>query len=108
MCVCSVQLKPYQLVGLNWLAMLHSQDLNGILADEMGLGKTVQSIAFMAHLAEVRLRKKKGVFNERIHFPHTASRNLGTVSDCLPCLYSAQLATGVHQICPTIQGAVHF
>ncbi len=34
-CVCSAQLKPYQLVGLNWLAMLHAQNLNGILADEM-------------------------------------------------------------------------
>ena len=32
---CSAQLKPFQLVGLNWLAMLHSLDLNGILADEM-------------------------------------------------------------------------
>ena len=31
-----------------------SQGINGILADEMGLGKTVQSIALLAHLAEVR------------------------------------------------------
>lgn len=30
-----------------------SQGINGILADEMGLGKTVQSIALLAHLAEV-------------------------------------------------------
>ena len=30
-----MQLKPYQLIGLNWLALLHSEDLNGILADEM-------------------------------------------------------------------------
>lgn len=30
------------------------QGINGILADEMGLGKTVQSIALLAHLAEVR------------------------------------------------------
>lgn len=29
------------------------QGINGILADEMGLGKTVQSIALLAHLAEV-------------------------------------------------------
>lgn len=34
--------------------LLHvSQGINGILADEMGLGKTVQSIALLAHLAEV-------------------------------------------------------
>ncbi|CAG8482090.1 8992_t:CDS:10 [Paraglomus brasilianum] len=46
------QLKEYQLKGLNWLANLYEQGINGILADEMGLGKTVQSIALMAHLAE--------------------------------------------------------
>lgn len=33
------QLKEYQLKGLNWLAMLYEQGINGILADEMGLGK---------------------------------------------------------------------
>ena len=46
-------LKVYQLKGMNWLANLYDQGINGILADEMGLGKTVQSIAFLAHLAEV-------------------------------------------------------
>lgn len=29
------ELKPYQLIGLNWLRLMHSQHLNGILADEM-------------------------------------------------------------------------
>eukprot|EP00058_Branchiostoma_floridae_P004301 XP_002589789.1 hypothetical protein BRAFLDRAFT_90470 [Branchiostoma floridae] len=48
----SMQLKPYQLVGLNWLALLHSQGTNGILADEMGLGKTAQAISFLAYLLE--------------------------------------------------------
>ena len=48
------RLKPYQLKGLNWLANLYEQGINGILADEMGLGKTVQSIALLAHLAETK------------------------------------------------------
>jgi DNA helicase INO80 len=48
----SCQLKEYQLKGLNWLANLYEQGINGILADEMGLGKTVQSISVMAYLAE--------------------------------------------------------
>lgn len=39
--------------GMNWLANLYDQGINGILADEMGLGKTVQSMAFLAHLSEV-------------------------------------------------------
>lgn len=47
------QLKEYQIKGLNWLANLYEQGINGILADEMGLGKTVQSISVMAYLAEV-------------------------------------------------------
>lgn len=48
-------LKSYQLKGMNWLINLYDCGINGILADEMGLGKTVQSIAFLAHLAEVCL-----------------------------------------------------
>ena len=35
------QLKEYQLKGLNWLATLYEQGINGILADEMGLGKVI-------------------------------------------------------------------
>ncbi|KAE8221769.1 hypothetical protein CF319_g4927 [Tilletia indica] len=44
-------LRPYQHVGLDWLASLYSNQVNGILADEMGLGKTIQTIALLAHLA---------------------------------------------------------
>lgn len=33
------KLADYQIIGLNWLAIIHSQNMNGILADEMGLGK---------------------------------------------------------------------
>ncbi|XP_048877210.1 SWI/SNF-related matrix-associated actin-dependent regulator of chromatin subfamily A containing DEAD/H box 1b [Brienomyrus brachyistius] len=45
-----LELKPYQLIGLNWLVMLHQNQLSGILADEMGLGKTIQAISFLASL----------------------------------------------------------
>uniref|UniRef100_A0A673YXS3 DNA helicase n=1 Tax=Salmo trutta TaxID=8032 RepID=A0A673YXS3_SALTR len=45
-----LQLKPYQLIGLKWLLLLHQHKLNGILADEMGLGKTIQAIAFLGRL----------------------------------------------------------
>lgn len=46
-------LRIYQHEGLDWLANLYSNGRSGILADEMGLGKTIQSIALLAHLAEV-------------------------------------------------------
>ncbi|XP_043917310.1 SWI/SNF-related matrix-associated actin-dependent regulator of chromatin subfamily A containing DEAD/H box 1 [Protopterus annectens] len=48
----SSELKPYQKIGLNWLALLHKHGVNGILADEMGLGKTVQAISLLAYLYE--------------------------------------------------------
>ncbi|XP_055064775.2 SWI/SNF-related matrix-associated actin-dependent regulator of chromatin subfamily A containing DEAD/H box 1b [Misgurnus anguillicaudatus] len=53
------QLKPYQLIGLNWLTLLHQNKLSGILADEMGLGKTIQAISFLAYL-----------YQEGNHGPH--------------------------------------
>ncbi|KAF1811631.1 hypothetical protein P152DRAFT_514776 [Eremomyces bilateralis CBS 781.70] len=45
-------MRSYQLEGLEWLASLYENGLNGILADEMGLGKTIQTIAFLAFLWE--------------------------------------------------------
>jgi hypothetical protein len=47
-------LKDYQLVGVNWLKLLHQNDVNGVLADDMGLGKTVQTISFLAWLFTCR------------------------------------------------------
>ncbi|KAH7025547.1 putative SNF2 family helicase/ATPase [Macrophomina phaseolina] len=45
-------LKDYQVVGLNWLNILWTNQVSGILADDMGLGKTCQIIAFLSHLKE--------------------------------------------------------
>ncbi|KAI9053630.1 hypothetical protein LZ554_002584 [Drepanopeziza brunnea f. sp. 'monogermtubi'] len=46
-------LKDYQVVGLNWLALMYRHKLSCILADEMGLGKTCQVISFLTHLVEI-------------------------------------------------------
>ncbi|MCP4810309.1 MAG: DEAD/DEAH box helicase [Proteobacteria bacterium] len=37
-------LRPYQLVGFQWLRFLMRTGLGGILADDMGLGKTLQAL----------------------------------------------------------------
>jgi SWI/SNF-related matrix-associated actin-dependent regulator 1 of chromatin subfamily A len=47
-----IELKDYQVVGLNWLNLLWQNEISGILADDMGLGKTCQVIAFLSHLKE--------------------------------------------------------
>lgn len=44
-------LKPYQLVGVNFLLLLYRKNIGGaILADEMGLGKTIQAITYLTLL----------------------------------------------------------
>ncbi|WVO18354.1 hypothetical protein L204_106069 [Cryptococcus depauperatus] len=54
-------LRPYQQSGLEWLASLWNNNMNGILADEMGLGKTIQTIALLAHLA-----CEKGIWGQHL------------------------------------------
>ncbi|KAM0437500.1 hypothetical protein ACHAPT_001863 [Fusarium lateritium] len=45
-------MKPFQLVGLNWMSLLYNFNIGCILADEMGLGKTCQVISLICHLVE--------------------------------------------------------
>lgn len=51
-----LKMKDYQVVGINWLALLFDRELSCILADDMGLGKTCQVIAFLAHLYEKNIK----------------------------------------------------
>ncbi|MEG4573664.1 DEAD/DEAH box helicase [Microcoleus sp. N3A4] len=46
------QLRPYQALGVGWLAFLERWGLGACLADDMGLGKTIELIAFLLHLQE--------------------------------------------------------
>lgn len=46
----SLQLRAYQLEGLNWLMWNWYNERPSILADEMGLGKTIQTLAFLDRL----------------------------------------------------------
>nr|XP_030704273.1 chromodomain-helicase-DNA-binding protein 1 isoform X4 [Globicephala melas] len=45
-----LELRDYQLNGLNWLAHSWVKGNSCILADEMGLGKTIQTISFLNYL----------------------------------------------------------
>jgi SNF2 family DNA or RNA helicase len=46
------ELRPYQALGVGWLAFLERWGLGACLADDMGLGKTIELIAFLVHLQE--------------------------------------------------------
>lgn len=50
-CCPDLVLKDYQLVGVNWLRLLHEGHMNGVLADDMGLGKVRSDLVFqfMSH-----------------------------------------------------------
>ncbi len=41
------KLRPYQVVGFQWLKTLAYYNMGGILADDMGLGKTLQAIVYI-------------------------------------------------------------
>jgi non-specific serine/threonine protein kinase len=43
-------LRPYQLDGVKWLALLTGLGLGACLADDMGLGKTIQVLALLLNL----------------------------------------------------------
>ncbi|MCH9648956.1 MAG: DEAD/DEAH box helicase [Deltaproteobacteria bacterium] len=48
----SSQLRPYQVLGVDWLRWVWDNRLAGLLADDMGLGKTHQAMALMVSLLE--------------------------------------------------------
>ena len=50
------ELRSYQLQGLSYLNFLSEYGFGGILADEMGLGKTIQTLSFIQHMVEEKLK----------------------------------------------------
>ena len=53
-------LRPYQVTGAKWLALLTGLGLGACLADDMGLGKTLQVIALLVHLRAEASRGRPG------------------------------------------------
>ncbi|MDN5869880.1 MAG: DEAD/DEAH box helicase [Nitrococcus sp.] len=44
----NAELRPYQKLGVQWLASLRGLELGGCLADDMGLGKTIQVLGILS------------------------------------------------------------
>ncbi|XP_022614805.1 chromodomain-helicase-DNA-binding protein 1-like isoform X1 [Seriola dumerili] len=55
-----IQLRPYQLVGVQWLTQCLKNQQGCILGDEMGLGKTCQTISLLVYMSGAL--GKKGPF----------------------------------------------
>eukprot|EP01117_Protostelium_nocturnum_P004545 TRINITY_DN1641_c0_g1_i3.p1 TRINITY_DN1641_c0_g1~~TRINITY_DN1641_c0_g1_i3.p1 ORF type:complete len:1025 (-),score=451.02 TRINITY_DN1641_c0_g1_i3:67-3141(-) len=55
--VKNVEMRDYQLNGLNWIVSLYHLQINGILGDEMGLGKTLQTISMISWLSNEKNNK---------------------------------------------------
>ncbi|XP_019382822.1 PREDICTED: chromodomain-helicase-DNA-binding protein 1-like [Gavialis gangeticus] len=49
--LAGIQLRSYQVDGVNWLVRCHERQHGCILGDEMGLGKTCQTISLLVYLA---------------------------------------------------------
>jgi non-specific serine/threonine protein kinase len=60
-------LRPYQIAGVKWLALLTSLGLGACLADDMGLGKTIQVLALLLHLRSRDARGAKDSAGVRSH-----------------------------------------
>jgi len=57
-----LQLRSYQLEGVNWLLWNWWNKRSCILADEMGLGKTIQSMCFLDQLQRLSTTQVRGPF----------------------------------------------
>lgn len=92
-------LRPYQQSGLEWLASLHSNNLNGILADEMGLGYGLD--LFVDVLLDTHPQFQE---NYSDHFiissPRVRSGNLGSSPYCKHSVSTAFLSVliAVHRL----------
>jgi superfamily II DNA or RNA helicase len=49
---CTAELRPYQQLGLDFLAYTASLGIGAVLADDMGLGKTIEALAWLLHLRD--------------------------------------------------------
>lgn len=67
-----IELKPYQLIGVQWVWDLYQMGLGGILSDEMGLGKTAQVLGFFELL---KTRRPESSFPSLIIVPTSLLHN---------------------------------
>lgn len=82
-------LKEYQVKGLNWLATLYEQGINGILADEMGLGKVRRLSCVILVQLLIPFRSIDGTVHIATGVSSGNPRHLGTFPGCCSSINSA-------------------
>lgn len=50
-----VDLRSYQIEGINWLGFLTKYNLSGALCDDMGLGKTIQTLVVLENEYKIKM-----------------------------------------------------
>lgn len=95
-------LRPYQQAGLEWLASLHTNNLNGILADEMGLGSVIYMVH--RHVMLICFFQKDHTDNLIARSSRLRSRHLGSTSYHRSYKCAAELGDGVQEIPAWLQG----
>ena len=70
-----LNLRTYQLIGINWLLFLGDYGLGLALCDDMGLGKTIQTLVSIAHATLNYSSKDKKLPNSLIICPTTLILN---------------------------------
>ena len=96
------QLKEYQVKGLNWLATLYDQGINGILADEMGLGKA--RLLSLLLIARLLTPSEDRSINFVAGLPCGDSRYLGSFPRRCASVNPPQLATRTYPLRPKVKG----
>ena len=70
-----INLRNYQLIGINWLLFLGNYGLGLALCDDMGLGKTIQTLVAVAE-STIDYKKKNGKVNPSLIIcPNTLINN---------------------------------
>jgi SNF2 family DNA or RNA helicase len=78
-------LRPYQIIGYQWMVNLQKNKFGGCLADDMGLGKTLQTLALLQNSREkienkaLTKQPKKEKFQMASLFPEEELNNLTSI-----------------------------
>jgi hypothetical protein len=90
-------LKDYQLVGLNWLKLMHTNDVNGVLADDMGLGYDDLSSSHSSSVGQENRSNDCLRCLAALRSP-VKKENSSHASHRRPCLHSRQLDSRICKI----------